>query len=83
VHNTEAGKYSQFFSSWYSDGIVWWTMDKDGVSTMRGQFVPKASDTIGIPLVWGVYVQHSRDLVLGSDFGSGLWILRPVGAHDI
>lgn len=83
VHNTEAGKHGQFFSSWYSDGIVWWTMDKEGVSTMRGQFVPKASDAIGIPLVWGVYVQHSRDLVLGSDFGSGLWILRPVGAHDI
>ncbi|MEP6477718.1 MAG: hypothetical protein ABJC60_10655 [Actinomycetota bacterium] len=83
VHNTEAGNHGQFFSSWYSDGIVWWTMDKDGVSTMRGQFVPKASDTIGIPLVWGVYVQHSRDLVLASDLGSGLWILRPVGADDI
>ncbi len=83
VHNTEAGKHGQFFSSWYSDGIVWWTMDRDGVSIMRGQFVPRASDLIGIPLVWGVYIQHSTDLVLASDFGSGLWLLRPEGMKDI
>ena len=83
VHNTEAAKHGQFFSSWYSDGVVWWTMNKQGVSRMRGQFVPRASDLIGIPLVWGVYVQHSRDLVLASDLGSGLWILRPTGVHDL
>jgi hypothetical protein len=72
----------QFFSSWYSDGIVWWTMDDNGSSHQLGQFVPPASETEGIPLVWGVYVDSTHDLILASDFGSGLWLVRPKGLKD-
>ena len=28
------------------------------------------------PQVWGVYYDAERDLVLGSDMNTGLWILR-------
>jgi hypothetical protein len=79
IHNTEVALGRQFFSSWYSDGIVWWTMDEHGASHQLGQFVPPPSETFGIPLVWGVYVDHAHDLILASDFGSGLWIVRPKG----
>jgi hypothetical protein len=79
VHNTEVALGRQFFSSWYSDGIVWWTMSDDGSSQQLGQFVPPPSDAFGIPLVWGVYVDSQRGIVLASDFGSGLWIVRPKG----
>ena len=79
VHNTEVALGRQFFSSWYSDGIVWWTMDDNGSSHQLGQFVPPASETFGIPLVWGVYVDHVHNLILASDFGSGLWLVRPKG----
>jgi hypothetical protein len=82
VHNTEVALGRQFFSSWYSDGIVWWTMDDNGSSRQLGQFVPAASEDFGIPLVWGVYVDSVHDLILASDFGSGLWIIRPKGLRD-
>lgn len=81
VHNTEVALGRQFFSSWYSDGIVWWTMDQNGASHQRGQFVPPASEAFGIPLVWGVYVDSVHDVILASDFGSGLWIVRPKGLN--
>jgi hypothetical protein len=77
IHNTEAVKSNQFFSSWYSDGVVWWTMDEHGVSRQRGQFVPPASDAP--PLVWGVFPVSGRSLVLASDIVSGLWIVKPKG----
>ena len=32
-------------------------------------------------LVWGVYLDSSHDLVLASDMGSGLWIVRPKGLN--
>ncbi len=82
IHNTEVALGRQFFSSWYSDGIVWWTMDDNGSSRQLGQFVPPASDQFGIPLVWGVYVDHVHDLILASDFGSGLWLIRPTGLKN-
>ena len=81
VHNTEVALDRQFFSSWYSDGVVWWTMDDGGSSHQLGQFVPPASEAFGIPLVWGVYVDSDHDLILASDFGSGLWIVRPKGLN--
>ncbi|TML16026.1 MAG: hypothetical protein E6G31_02890 [Actinobacteria bacterium] len=81
VHNTEDVLGTQFFSSWYSDGIVWWTMAPNGSSHQLGQFVPPASDRFGVPLVWGVYLDSSHDLVLASDMGSGLWIVRPKGLN--
>jgi hypothetical protein len=40
------------------------------------------SDQFGIPLVWGVYVDHVHDLILASDFGSGLWLIRPTGLKN-
>ena len=77
IHNTEVVKANQFFSSWYSDGVVWWTMDDRGVSHQRGQFVPPASDAP--PLVWGIYPVSGKSLVLASDIVSGLWIVKPKG----
>ncbi len=78
VHNTEVVQGRQFFSSWYSDGIVWWTMRDNGASYMKGQFVPPANQ-YGSPLVWGVYPDSRHDVILASDFTSGLWIVKPVG----
>jgi hypothetical protein len=81
VHNTEVVLGTQFFSSWYSDGIVWWTMASNGSSHQLGQFIPPASDRFGVPLVWGVYLDSGHDLILASDMGSGLWIVRPKGLN--
>ena len=83
IHNTEVSHERLFFSSWYSDGIVWWTMDDSGSSRQLGQFVPPASDMFGIPLVWGVYVDRAHDVILASDFGSGLWLVRPTGLKHL
>jgi hypothetical protein len=81
VHNTEVTLRKQFFSSWYSDGIVWWTMNGRGVSHQLGQFVPPAGDQ-GPPLVWGVYIDSTHNLILASDILSGLWIVRPKHLGD-
>jgi len=88
VHNTEVARGSQAFSSWYSDGIVWWDFTDPRHPVRRGQFVPPgAEDETGyfppVPIVWGVAIDRDRDLVLASDINSGLWILRPVGAGDL
>ena len=84
VHNTEVAKGTQAFSSWYSDGIVWWDYADPADPVMRGQFVPPAAeDETGtfpeVPIVWGVYLDRHRNLVLASDINSGLWILRVPG----
>lgn len=84
VHNTEVAKGSQAFSSWYSDGIVWWDFADRRHPRLRGQFVPPAApDPEGIfptvPIVWGVYLDHRRNLILASDINSGLWVLRAKG----
>jgi hypothetical protein len=84
VHNTEVVRSNQAFSSWYSDGIVWWTVSNQGVTRQVGQFVPPAApDPQGffptVPIVWGVYPDRDSDLILASDINSGLWILKPVG----
>ena len=81
VHNTEVTRGNQFFSSWYSDGIVWWTMNREGVSRQRGKFVPPSHNGVP-PLVWGVYIDSSRNLVLGRDITTGLWIVQPKGLKD-
>jgi len=78
VHNTEVTLGDQFFSSWYSDGVVWWTMNGQGVSRQLGQFVPPATPG-SPPLVWGVFIDSAHDLILVSDITSGLWIVRPKG----
>ncbi|MDQ3885825.1 MAG: hypothetical protein M3308_02110 [Actinomycetota bacterium] len=87
VHNTEVVRGDQAFSSWYSDGIVWWHIGSSGVTRMRGQFVPPAApDPMGffptIPIVWGVYPDRHANLILASDINSGLWILKPLGLGD-
>ena len=73
-HNTEAwGNTTNLFSSWYGDGVVWWTMDDFGATSQLGQFQPAGAD------VWGVYPDAKHKVVLASDIGSGLWIVRPKG----
>jgi hypothetical protein len=56
-------------------------MAPNGSSLQLGQFVPSASDRFGEPLVWGVYLDSGHDLILASDMGSGLWIVRPKGLN--
>ena len=81
VHNTETTG-NQAFSSWYSDGILWWEFSQDGTTVERGHFIPR---TRGAPpaLVWGVAIDRAHDIILGSDMISGLWIVKPVGLHDL
>lgn len=86
IHNTEraGSKTAQLFSSWYSDGIVWWSVANRRAPVMKGQFVPPPTeDPTGyfpsVPLVWGVYPDRSSNLIFASDLNSGLWILRPTG----
>ncbi len=84
IHNTEVALQTEAFSSWYSDGVVWWSLADPRAPRMRGQFVPPPTeDPQGVfppvPLVWGVYPDHDSGLVLASDLNSGLWILRPTG----
>lgn len=81
VHNTEVVHFDQFFSSWYSDGIVWWRF-ANGAAHQKGQFVPP-SGPLGPPLVWGVYPDRGQDVILASDIISGLWIVRPEGLGDL
>jgi hypothetical protein len=81
-HNTEVSHGDQLFSSWYSDGVVWWTMNDQGVSRQLGQFVPPPTGKTP-PLVWGVAVDAANDLILASDIRSGLWIVRPQGMKDL
>jgi hypothetical protein len=76
-HNTEVFAPGQYFSSWYNDGIVWWTMDDHGASRQLGQFVP--SGNADSPGVWGVYIDTVHKVILGSDIHSGLWIVKPKG----
>ena len=88
MHNTELAGRSQAFSSWYSDGIVWWDFADPARPVQRGQFVPPTTaDPTGslptAPIVWGVFVDRARDLILASDMNSGLWIVRPVGLPDL
>jgi hypothetical protein len=77
-HNTEVFGTDQFFSSWYSDGIVWWTMDGHGVSRQLGQFVPSGTADVP-PEVWGVYIDRVHKVILASDIHNGLWIIKPKG----
>lgn len=88
IHNTEVAHRTQAFSSWYSDGIVWWEFSDPSNPTMVGQWVPPAAvDPTGsfpeVPIVWGVYLDRGREVVLASDINSGLWILRPNGLRDL
>jgi hypothetical protein len=61
---------------------VWWTMNDQGVSRQRGQFVPPATGQTP-PLVWGVYIDSAHDLILASDITSGLWIVKPKGLANL
>jgi hypothetical protein len=77
-HNTEVFGKDQFFSSWYTDGIVWWSMDDHGVSRQLGQFVPSGTPNTP-PEVWGVYIDTVHHMILASDIHNGLWIVKPEG----
>ncbi|MEP6526828.1 MAG: hypothetical protein ABJA86_06655 [Nocardioidaceae bacterium] len=86
IHNTESAgsRRAQMFSSWYTDGIVWWSLVHRRDPVMKGQFVPPPTeDPTGtfpaVPIVWGVYPDPVSNLIFASDINSGLWILRPTG----
>ena len=86
IHNTEnaGSRRAQMFSSWYTDGIVWWSLVNRRNPVMKGQFVPPPTeDPTGtfppVPIVWGVYPDPASNLIFASDINSGLWILRPTG----
>jgi hypothetical protein len=74
------------YVSWYSDGIRVLDATDPTDPTEMAHFVPPATQNPvkpsqrGVlsqtPQVWGVYYDAERDLVLGSDMNSGLWILR-------
>jgi hypothetical protein len=81
-HNTEVALNDQLFSSWYSDGVVWWTTNDQGVTRQLGQFVPPVGADGTPPLVWGVFVDSAHDLILASDINSGLWIVKPKGLRN-
>ena len=89
IHNTEVAgtRRSQMFSSWYSDGIVWWSLANRRNPVMKGKFVPPPTeDPTGtfppIPIVWGVFPDRNSNLIFASDINSGLWILRPTRLGD-
>jgi hypothetical protein len=73
IHNTEVVG-DRAFASWYSNGIVALDVTDPTAPALAGRFAPDAA------FFWGVAVDPSGGLVLGSDVASGLWILRPTGA---
>jgi len=81
-HNTEVTGRDQFFSSWYSDGIVWWTMADHGVTRQKGQFVPPPRPDGSLASVWGVFIDSTHDVILASDIRTGLWIAKPKGLNN-
>jgi hypothetical protein len=52
---------------------------------MVGQFQPEGapsrSDFVPsqVPIVWGVVVRASDQVLFVSDMNSGLWIIKPIG----
>jgi hypothetical protein len=74
------------YASWYSDGIRVLDVSDPTSPTETAHFVPPAdhnpvkppqrSVLSQMPQMWGVYYDAERDLVLGSDMNTGLWILR-------
>ncbi|HET9139279.1 hypothetical protein [Actinophytocola sp.] len=80
-HNTEVTAGNQFFSSWYSDGIVWWTLAEHGVTQQRGHFVPPPRPDGSLASVWGVFIDTTHDVILASDIRTGLWIVKPKGLN--
>lgn len=78
-HNTEVTTHNQVFSSWYSDGIVWWTLGEHGVTQQHGQFVPPPRPDGSPASVWGVSIDTTHNLILASDTRTGLWVAKPKG----
>ncbi|HVQ92736.1 MAG TPA: hypothetical protein VMU51_17005 [Mycobacteriales bacterium] len=78
-HNTEVFGSDQFFSSWYAGGVVWWTMNDQGVSRQLGRFVPPTAADGSLAEIWGVSIDPTRHLIVASDIRGGLWIIQPTG----
>ncbi|HEX5836920.1 MAG TPA: PA domain-containing protein [Anaerolineales bacterium] len=90
IHNNEvAGDRS--YIAWYSNGIVAVDLsplnnNPPGDPVMVGQFLPPGAPSSSpflwdnIPLVWGVAIRESDNVIFVSDINSGLWIIRPTGA---
>ena len=74
------------YTSWYSDGIRVVDASDPTNPVETAFFVPPAGKNpvkpsqrfvlSQTPQMWGVYFDEERDLVLGSDMNTGLWILR-------
>jgi hypothetical protein len=80
-HNTEVTAHGQYFSSWYSDGIVWWTLSDHGRTQQHGQFVPPPRPDGSLASVWGVFIDTTHNVILASDIRTGLWIAKPKGLN--
>lgn len=52
--------------------------DDNGGPKMVGQFVPESAPGLP-PLVWGVAIRPSDNVIFLSDIGSGLWIVKATG----
>ncbi len=89
IHNNEVvGNRS--YASWYTNGVVALDLTplnrrKPGDPIMVGQFLPAGGRAAtpflpsNIPIVWGVAIHPSDNVVFVSDMNSGLWIVRPTG----
>ncbi len=90
IHNNEViGDRS--YASWYSNGVVALDLTPlnsatPGDPVMVGQFLPAGAPSSSpflfsnVPLVWGVAIRESDNVIFVSDMNSGLWIIRPTGA---
>ncbi len=90
IHNNEiVGNRS--YASWYSNGVVALDLSPLNQATAGdpvevGQFLPAGGVSkvpgfipSGIPVVWGVAIRPSDNVIFVSDVNSGLWIVRPTG----
>jgi hypothetical protein len=82
IHNTEV-LGDRAYSSWYSNGIVALDLSPLDESppadpVMVGQFVPPLTEIEDFPYtgMWGVAIREDG-VIFGSDFMSGLWIVKP------
>jgi len=89
IHNNEVNG-DRSYASWYTNGVIALDLTPlnnatPGAPVMVGQFLPAGGHAAvpflpsNIPIVWGVAIRPSDNVVFVSDMNSGLWIVRPTG----